>query len=91
MAFRRLEHKLQELDKKLKRRCNPEGTIHIIISHNFTEEERDRLSYEELLILANVRAIQTEHIHFLGWNEYRAMRKNVGSNDVFGKVKVKEL
>lgn len=92
MAFRRLENKLQKLDKELEHRCYPEGIIYIITSRNsLTIEERYRLSYEELLTLANLHDIQSEHIHFHGWDEYKAMRKRVGSNDVFGKVEVKVI
>jgi len=91
IAFRRLRYKLQKLDKELKHGRYPEGTTYIIISHSFTPEERDKFSYEELLTLANLRVIQTEHIHFLGWCEYKAMRKRVGDNDVFGKVEIKVL
>lgn len=92
MAFRRLEHKLRKLDERLEHKCHPEGIAYIVVSRGyFTTEERDKFTYEELVTFAKLRAIQTEHIHFLNWEEYRAMRKRVGNNDVFGEVEIKEL
>lgn len=91
-AFRRLEHKLQKLDKELKHRRSPKGRVYIIVSsRNLTAKKRERLSYEELVIRVNLQTIRTERIDFVGWDEYRAMRKRVGNSDVFGKVEVKVI
>jgi hypothetical protein len=89
-AFRRLEHKLKQLDEELKHKCYPEGTAWIVTNTTYyTPQARDEFPYEMLRTLADMYAIHTNHIHFKGWDEYRAMRKTVGDQDVFGHVEVK--
>lgn len=71
-------------------RCHPQGTIFIIKKPiSYTPEERERLAYKELVTLAELDSIKTEHIHFSGWDEYKKMREHVGKKDVFGKLWVK--
>lgn len=91
MAFRRLDYKLNQLNEELEYKCYPEGTTYIIKECRcYTPEERDRLPYEMLLASSESSGLfQIEHIHFSSWKEYREMRKQVGNQDVFGRLEVK--
>jgi len=90
MAFRRLEYKLDKLNEELERRCYPQGIAYIINKLIFhTPEGREGLTYKELVTLAELGNIKTEHFHFSGWDEYRKMRKIIGDKDTFGKLWVK--
>lgn len=89
-AFRRLENKLNKLNDELENKCYPQGIVYIVKKLIFhSPEERDRLTYEELVTLAELDRVKTKHLHFSGWEEYRKTRKCVGDKDVFGKLCVK--
>ena len=90
-AFKRLKHKLNIINTELEYKCYPEGTAYIVKNCRcYTPEERDRLPYEMLLASSKSSGLfKTEHIHFCGWKEYEAMRKQVGKQDVFGRLEVK--
>lgn len=89
-AFERLDYELNKLNERLENRCYPQGIVYIIKKLDFHNlEERDRLPYEELVTQSELGFIGTEHLHFVGWGEYRKIRKRVGKKDVFGKLWVK--
>lgn len=89
-AFRRLEYELNKLNERLENKCYPQGIVYIIKKLDFhTLEGRDRLPYEELVTQTELGFIETEHLHFSGWEEYKKTRKQVGDRDVFGEIRVK--
>lgn len=86
MAFRRLDHKLNKLSDKLKKKCYPQGTVYIIEAS--PPKEREKFSYKELVALSEL-TMKVKRLDFSGWEEYWKMREHVGKRGVFGKLWVK--